>query len=434
MKQKRRLSKVEKSQNLDTKSEVSTKISSLVEASFAKRIASSSIDFLLAVFIWFTLLMLVMSPIANSTMNYSKKMSLGLNYQIATHLYVYQQQEENGDITTIEVKDFSTKINTSLSSDVISLTKLTDFKPSYYLEHLRYYYRSFLTGENIELPADTSTKKYDKDEDHYVSSDYKEYVKDTNLLPSDYYTERYFNESILKIESDGASYFVATSLSDVASIKEGIDESAANKYLLEKIASASTDFYNRGYFVSLNNELKAIQLFMVLIPYIFVMCFFYLLFPLILKNGETLGKRFMHLAIIDKNGYIAKKRQIIFRFFVFLFELSLSLFVIGVGTTSFVTLGVGLTILMVFTLANKDKRAPHDYAAHTLVIDADKSVFFKDAIEEKKAEDELKEKLEKYKSQKVENKNVIQVGNTIVNEKIKQEFLEAQEKEKGENK
>ncbi len=423
----------EKSLNLDTKSDNGSKISSIVEASFVKRILASSIDFLFAVFTWFALLMLVMSPIANASMNYSKKMSLGLNYQVATHLYVYQQQEENGDITTIEVKDYSTKINVSLSNSIVSLTKLEDFTPNYYLEHLRYYYRCYLTGENIELPSDTESKSYDKDADNYVSPDYKDLVSDSGKYPNEYYSEKYFNESILKIDSDGANYFIVTSLDDVASIKEGVDESEVKQYLLKAIETASHDFYNRDYFVSLNNELKLIQMFMIITPYVLVMCLFYLLFPLVFKNGETLGKRFMHIAIIDKNGYAVKKRQIVFRFFIFLLELSLSLFVIGVGTTSFITLGVGLTILMIFTLINKDKRAPHDFAAHTLVVDADKSVFFKNEEAEKKAEEELEAKLNKYKSQKIENKNVIQVGSTIVNEKIKEEFLAQKELEKKEN-
>ncbi len=422
----------EKSLNLDTKSDNEMKISSIIEASFVRRIVASAIDFLLAIFVWFTLLMLVMSPIANSTMNYSKKMSLGLNYQIATHLYVYQQQEENGDISTIEVKDFTEKVNLTLTSEVISLTKLSDFTPNYYFEHLRYYYRSFLTGENVELPNNTSTKSYDMVEDHYVSADYKNLVGDSNKYPSEYYTERYFNENILKVEEDGSAYFSVNSLDEIASIKEGVDETEAKKYLINLISSASSDFYSRNYFVSLNNELKRIQLFMILVPYAFVMGIFYLLFPMLLKDGVTLGKRFMHISIIDKSGYAAKKRQILFRFFVFLFELSFCLFVIGIGTTSFITLGVGLTILMIFTLINKDKRAPHDYAAHTLVIDADKSVFFKNADEERKAEIELQAKLDKYKSQKVENNNIIQVGSTIVNEKVKEEFLASKESEKSE--
>ena len=60
----------------------------------------------------------------------------------------------------------------------------------------------------------------------------------------------------------------------------------------------------------------------------------------------------------------------------------------------------------------------------TLLVDANKSVWFENAKVEQEKEEILEKNMEKYQQNKVENPNVIQVGGTIVNEEVKKEFLE----------
>ena len=52
------------------------------------------------------------------------------------------------------------------------------------------------------MPNDREGKHYDMVNDHFVSPDYQENVKDTTNLPKDYYTENWFNKEILKVETE----------------------------------------------------------------------------------------------------------------------------------------------------------------------------------------------------------------------------------------
>ena len=105
--------------------------------------------------------------------------------------------------------------------------------------------------------------------------------------------------------------------------------------------------------------------------------------------------------------------------------LSFSAFVVGIGLTSLATLGIGILILLLCTLISKQKRAPHDYAAMTIVVDTPKSVWFESPEEEIKYAEELEEKMAKYKNTQIIDKKVIQVGSTIIDEEVKKEFEES---------
>jgi uncharacterized RDD family membrane protein YckC len=412
------------------KNENSEPLHSIVEAGIGKRLGAAILDGLVAIFLWLFLAMIVMTPIANAGLGYSANMNLGYQYQIASHLYVYQQQDDNGDISIVEVKDMTEKIDANKESQISSLTKQTNLEPAYLLSHLYYYYSSFLTGENVELPNPTSSKTYDMVEDHFVSPDYLDNVVDTQLKPAEYYTVKWFNNEILSVSDKGADYFDNTDENILATIKEGVDADKAITFLNSLISNAQGDLYYRDYYVKINNTIKWNQAFIIIPPYISVMGILYLLIPMLSKNGETIGKKFCHLAVISKDGYSAKKRQILFRFFVFFVEISLSLFAIGVNFTSIATLGVGVFILLMATLISKSHRAPHDYAALTLEIDAQKSVWFDSPEIEQRHIDELEAKMERYKSSKVENKNIIQIGGKIIDEDLKKQVEEAQAKEK----
>lgn len=412
------------------KNENSEPLHSIVEAGIGKRLGAAILDGLVAIFLWLFLAMIVMTPIANAGLGYSANMNLGYQYQIASHLYVYQQQDDNGDISIVEVKDMTEKVDANKESQISSLTKQTNLEPAYLLSHLYYYYSSFLTGENVELPNPTSSKTYDMVEDHFVSPDYLDNVVDTQLKPAEYYTVKWFNNEILSVSDKGADYFDNTDENVLATIKEGVDADKAVTFLNSLISNAQGDLYYRDYYVKINNTIKWNQAFIIIPPYISVMGILYLLIPMLSKNGETIGKKFCHLAVISKDGYSAKKRQILFRFFVFFVEISLSLFAIGVNFTSIATLGVGVFILLMATLISKSHRAPHDYAALTLEIDAQKSVWFDSPEIEQRHIDELEAKMERYKSSKVENKNIIQIGGKIIDEDLKKQVEEAQAKEK----
>ena len=395
------------------------------EAHIMKRFVAAFLDMALAVFLFFLLSMTLMTSIANKAMGYSDLSFKYSRYQVATHLFMYQQANADSTVSLIEVKDYEKAIDPNTDSKIISIVDIDTENSTYILNHVRYYYLSYLTGKDVEMP-ESSTKTYDMVADCFVSPNYEKKVGDSDKLPIDYYTEEYFNNSILKVNEDGKD--LVDVIDGHASFKEGVDEAAALKYIKNIAYSAQKMFYYEDYIQDLQTKAKWIQVFIFIPPYVFVMLLVYLLFPMIFKNGETLGKITMHLAVISKDGYRAKKRQIIFRFLVFFVEISLSLFIVGIGLASFITLGVGILILLVATLISKRNRSPHDYAALTVVIDGRTSVWFDDAKSEQSHVDEFNDNLSSYKEYKEINKNVIQVGGEIIDPTIKKEVEEARKK------
>lgn len=411
---------VEKSQTLNTKNinQNEGSISSIVEAHIGKRLIASILDAFIAIFIFIFLSVIILTPIANAAFSYSSCQTLGLTYQTSSHLYVVEQTTESNKKVYIDVKDYTEKLQTDFYSQIVCLSKIDNLEPIYYLEHVHYYYTSFLTGENVVMPNNTSSKTYEMEKDNFVSPSYKK-VDENGLLPKDIYTNKWFNEEILKINSEGKEFFEISDINEVAIIKTFEDNSKVIKFLQNAINSASGDLYYQDFYKDLNNKIKLIQLFIVLPAFVITMLLIYFLPTMLFKNGETLGKKFMHLAVISKNGYSAKKRQYVYRFLVFFVEITLFTFIVGIGFTSIATLGVGVLGLFIATLINKDHRSLHDILAMTLVVDANKSVWFNSFEDEKRSIDELNERMEKYKSVKIENKNIIQVGNKIVNEDYK---------------
>lgn len=398
-------------------------LTKIVNANLGKRVLAGIIDGLIALFVWLFLSLIVMRPILDSSLHYTDQIILGQKYQTASHLFVYQQLEDNGDVSTIEVKDYTEKLDSNKEGQILALANSDKFEANYYISHVHYYYTSYLTGLNVEMPNNTSSKTYDMVVDHFVSPDFE--VAVDNILPKDKYTTRFVNEEILKVNSDGSAYFETSDINELAHVKEGLEnDKDVIKFLRNVVNEASGDLYYRGYYQDINNTIKLNQVLLIVPPYVLVMLIFYLAIPLLFKDGETLGKKFLHLAVINKLGYTIKKRQTILRFFTFFLEISLSLFILGVGMTSIATLGIGILLLFLGTFIPKDHRSVHDFAAMTIVIDANQSVWFNSALEEERYNDELQKNMEKYKSVKVENPNIIQVGSTIVDENIKKELEE----------
>ena len=271
--------------------------------------------------------------------------------------------------------------------------------------------------------------------DHSVSPDYQENVKDTTTLPKDYYTENWFNKEILKVETElGQTYFSCPDLSTKATIAIDVsvaeNKAAINKYLYDLIYTAMGDMYYRPYYVAINNAIKSSQLLVILPPFFLVLFVYYLIIPLIMKNGETLAKKFLKIALVNKDGYAIKKRQTIYRFSVFLVWSTLFAFIVGIGTSSLATLGFGYFIMFVWMLIDKKHRCPQDLLAMTQEVDANKSVWFIDAKDEQKHNDSIKAKMDRYKSTKFINSNIIQIDGKILDENLAKEVEENQKTKK----
>lgn len=153
----------------------------------------------------------------------------------------------------------------------------------------------------------------------------------------------------------------------------------------------ATDYFNNAY----NTMYQWYYIIPILVSALLSSIIFYFVVPIITKNGQTLGKMTMSIALVNKLGYAYDRKQLIPRVF---FNLTLLvamylifdllphglLIFIGAATIYF----FASYTVMIFT---KEHKAIHDYFAATIAIDAKKSVWFKDANEEARVKKRIDE-------------------------------------------
>lgn len=372
-------------------------IRKIEQGGIGRRLLALIMDGVVFAFLWGCLVSWCTTPIANKALGYNDNMAKASHYEVFSKLYVLEEFTIKEERRTIEIKDFS-KIEPDSDVNVYPLYNSKEENVEFYRARLKYYYCNYKTNKNIEYDTaltDESIKA------RYYSPIYNEPIDDGKggkVLPADLYTDSWFNE-----------HYGPEKINTVKDIKNAIYD-------------AIDEFYNSSYFSSINNKIKGAQAFIVFPPYILSFGIFFVLVPCLYKNGETLGKKVMGIGFVTKDGYDIKKRQIVFRQLLLFLWVSLSAFVIGIGLTSLATLGVGVVIYLIATMISKQKRSPVDYAAYTYLIDTAHSVWFHDPQEEAEKEEQFEAKMNKYKSVKIENKNLIQVGDQIVDEKVKAEL------------
>lgn len=337
------------------------------KASFVRRILAIIMDGSVGIFTFFAFFVLVFSPIATKAFGYKKLVTEASEFQMSSQLYVLKSEKDSRN----------TPIN-----------QLDDQEPEFFKERLKFYYCEFKTG---------------KSEQH--APDYNVEITDENgakVMPVDYYTDSWFETNI-------ASKITDTKNGQQASYDALVDFSQ----------------YLRNYQL----QIKRIELFIILPSYAISFGVFFIMVPLLYKNGETFGKKIMGVGFVTKDGYAMKKRQIVLRQLFMLFLTTVACFTFTIGTGSFIFLAFGVLIYYIAAFISKTNRSPADYLAYTYLIDTKNSVWFKDKNEEDEKNRIVEENLEKYNKNKEENKNIIQVGSTIVNKEIEEEFLKSKEAE-----
>ena len=391
-------------------------ISKIEPAPIAKRLFAAIMDALVFIFLFFGLAAFPFTPIAEAGLGYKEINRAETNYFYASHLYVAQKVDDNGDIQIVEVKDFGADFSRYSS---LTLYSTTSADPSFYIKRLYYYYHNFKTNTDIELP---SVGGFDPIADYFVSPEYNEPIN--GVLPVNFYTSEWFSKNILDLENP-ASYFQidSSNLDYVSSIsvKEGVSNEDAISYLKNRVYDANAEFYYSSYISDLHVQKVRIQYFIFFVPFVISFAIFYILVPMLTKDGQTLGKLSMHLAVISNDGYAAKKRQILFREALLLIYISICGVVVGIGITSLAIMALGVLLAFIGTLIPKNKRSIFDYAAYTLVVDSIRSTWFKNKEDELRHKNEIEENMSKYKKYVPDNPNLIQVGSKIVDENYKVE-------------
>lgn len=152
---------------------------------------------------------------------------------------------------------------------------------------------------------------------------------------------------------------------------------------------------NQSFYAGFRSAITLNEFWGFFVCYTFVVFFFYLLFPMIFKNGETLGKMMLGVGLINKHEYAVNRWQVLFRFLVFYVELTLTL----------LSFGLFLFICFLITVFTKGNRAPHDFIAGTMVMEKGKSVWYKSKTDEEMYNEQLKKELEKHAKVDIDSDN-----------------------------
>ena len=394
-------------------------------APIAKRLFAGIMDAAVFIFVFFGLALWVFTPLSDPLFGYHETVNIGKRYHLSSHLFLPQKLDDDGNVVVVEVKNSTGNMNDYTE---LPLYNSSSEDSSFYIKRIYYYYHNFKTNTDIELPTNA---EYDPLEDHFVSPEYN--VEINGVLPVNFYTNDWFSKNVLNIESENTYFTIDPNISDYVSsisLKEGVDKEAAITYLKNQAYEATRDMYYSDYFQAVEKKVEAIQYFIFLPPFALSYSVFFILIPLLFKDGQTLGKKTMQIAVISFDGYSAKKRQILFRevlLFIVVFILGIA---IGIGLTSFAIMALGVLVLFILTLIPKNKRSIFDYAAYTIVIDCIHSTWFKSVEDEKRHEQELEANMSKYKKYIPENPNLIQVGTEIIDEDLKKQVEEEKKKNK----
>lgn len=410
---------MEKNLSSDTKSS----ISKYEPAPIAKRLFSGIMDGVVFLFTFFALALWAFTPLADAIFHTGETMAVGQRYQLATHLYLPLKTNDDGNVVVVDIKD-----STGNYSDYYKVAMLYEYnaEPSFYINRIYYYYHNFKCNVDIELPFEGT---YDPINDHFANPNYDKEIN--GVLPVNYYTDVWFNENILRANNEDSLFVIDSSKENYLesiSVKEDAKSEDVIRYLKNEAYEAVKDLYYSDFYQTIEKTVEGIQYFIFLPPFALSFGIYFILIPLLMKNGETLGKKTLNIAVISIDGYAAKKRQILFREILLFIVIAILGVVVGIGLTSLAVIAVGVVLLFVGTLIPKNKRSIFDYAAFTIVIDTLHSVWFKNKADEMLHEQQLENNMSKYKKYIPDNPNLIQVGSKVVDEKLLKEIEEEKSK------
>lgn len=175
------------------------------------------------------------------------------------------------------------------------------------------------------------------------------------------FVEFNYEEQVLLTNDDWSIY----SAQDVE--KDGVTEEERNNFWEVTYRTAITNLQRMPAFREANAPYRNILFYGSWGAFVVGSLIPYLVLPLLLGNGLTLGKYIFGLALCNKNGYKVKPYQVLIRYLVYS--------VIEVGS-SLRTFLIPLLITSGIMTLNRLNRAGHDLAAGTYVCDARESKIF----------------------------------------------------------
>lgn len=242
------------------------------------------------------------------------------------------------------------------------------------------------------------------------------------VMPKDYYTVEYFNREVLGITQDdpegdiSESYFTykkdgsGNYLKNEIAIRRDVRYDASVGHKVEITDEAFLSNYEYIY-VNANYYLVSQSFYQnASMPYQFTLqaeialatfvsgVLSYIVMPLVLKNGQTLGKKIFGFGLASYDGYKFHTWQLYLRYVPF-FVVNLAMLA-PIWTSIALSLGIFLAVILIsfaLMMASPKKTALHDFAARTIVVDIKTSILFENELEEEeyiRKEDGLPELVE----------------------------------------
>ena len=177
----------------------------------------------------------------------------------------------------------------------------------------------------------------------------------------------WYNTEVLEVmEADTLFELVNTDINTLAILKDGVSQTDIDAFYTEAYRLALIDFNTYPPFSSLVNLINGY--FLEIIGYSALLSFiiFYILIPLLFKQGITLGKKASGLMVVTDKGYTMKWWQLPIRSLVLAATLITAIY------TIFGSLLLSYT-LMVFT---KGYRSANDFLGLTKIVDQKTSKIF----------------------------------------------------------
>lgn len=278
----------------------------IVKASVLTRCGIFVVDLFIVVLITLIFQTWIIAPIGSNITNYSEKMQLYRETLISSHLYGYG--EEN----------------------IEQIDKLFDFEKNSVSDYIAY------LDEKI-------TKFYSTFEGMNIN-DYLNNKKESGLFNID----------------ENNNY----------TTKPTILETTYKEFYEDQLLIAISQLNKNDLVLDLSRFNTIFTIITIVSSASISLIIFYLIIPLLFKNGETLGKKLLSVGLVSaKDGFRVKKSQIIIRFLSFyLLEVVLSIF----------TIGIPLIISFSLMFFTKKGTALHDYLSATICVDKKQSVIYKD--------------------------------------------------------
>ena len=349
--------------------EQNSALEELPQAKAFNRIAASGLDFVFFLIVTIGLQFLASFVLTQKGTVYAKAYNVQYDHVIAADLSKYEEKRgyisfENADY--YQEEDGNYKV----------------------INHLAYYYLSYLTGENLK--------------EDYICSLEKD-IPIEGIAKKDYYTVKWFNENILSLGSDGGDSdyftyqktddnndyskigtlkdeFVLTSEKDGTTIKYVIQDNGLYAHTKKIYNNAIKHLYSQGFMKDATRTMNLTNSFILLGSSIIPLIIFYIIIPMFSDFGLTLGKRFLSLLVVSDHGFVIKKYQLLLRCIPLLATIIFISFINNLYI-SFIFAGILVLASLSFMVFTRNNQAIHDFIARTAVVKNEGEKIFKNSDE-----------------------------------------------------